>query len=66
MSYEVASDASFRVVRDSDAQLYYLQVGFGDHYRTFASMKTGKLDQMREMAKVEAQQAGQATPTPEQ
>lgn len=57
MSQEVCSDAHFRVVRDGEAGHYYLQVGFGDHYRSFSAFKLGKFDVLREQAKVEAQKA---------
>ena len=64
MSQEVCSDAHFRVVRDAEAGHYYLQVGFGDHYRSFSAFKLGKFDVLREQAKVEAQrQAAPAEPT---
>ena len=65
MSQEICSDAKFRVVRDSEAGHYYLQVGFGDHYRSFGTFKLGKFDQLREMAKVEAQQQQAGTQTDE-
>ena len=57
MSQEVCSDAKFRVVRDAEAGHYYLQVGFGNHYRSFTAFKLGKFDVLREQAKVEAQRA---------
>lgn len=65
MAYEVLSDAKFRVVRDSDGGAYHIQVGFGNHFRTFAGLKLGKLDQLRELARLEAvsQQAAPAEPT---
>lgn len=61
MSQEVMTDASFRLVRDDDQGLYLVQVGFGQHFRTFAAMKTGKLDQLRAQAQKDA-----AAPTPPQ
>lgn len=57
MSQEVCSDAVFRLVRDSDAGHYYVQCGFGNHFRSFSAFKLGKMDVIRERAKVEAQQA---------
>ena len=61
MSYEVLNDAHFRVVRDAEAGSYHLQVGFGDHYRTFSTMKTGKLDQLRAQAAADARAAEEQT-----
>jgi hypothetical protein len=62
MAYEVLSDAKFRVVRDAENSSYHLQVGFGDHFRTFVTMKTGKMDQLRAQAYQEAQQASGEQP----
>ena len=56
MSQDVCSDATFRVVRDSEAGHYYLQVGFGNYFRSFNAFKLGKLDALREQAKVDAAQ----------
>ena len=66
MSQEVCSDARFRVVRDADAGHYYLQVGFGDHFRHFGAFKLGKFDVLREQAKVEAQQQASPPAEPQQ
>lgn len=54
MALEVCDDAVFRLVRDGDNGLYYVQVGFGDHFRTFGALKTGKLDQLRAQAQEES------------
>lgn len=62
MGYEVIPEAKFRVVRDSEQGHYFLQCGFGDHFRSFASFKLGKMDQLRDLAKQEAQQS----PSPDQ
>lgn len=66
MSQEVCNDARFRVVRDAEAGHYYVQVGFGDHFRAFSAFKLGKFDVLREQARVEAQQAQAASAPPEQ
>lgn len=66
MSQEVCSDARFRVVRDGDAGHYYLQVGFGNHYRSFAAFKLGKFDVLRDQAKQEALQQPQPSAEPDQ
>ena len=65
MSQEVCSDAHFRVVRDGEAGHYYLQVGFGNHYRSFSAFKLGKFDVLRDQAKQEALQQ-QAAPAENQ
>jgi hypothetical protein len=57
MSYETIPDAHFRVVRDAENGHYHLQVGFGNHYRSFVTMKAGKLDQLRAQAAADARQA---------
>ena len=57
MSYEVLPDAKFRVVRDAELGHYHLQVGFGSHFRSFYTLKTGKLDQLRAQAAQDARQA---------
>ena len=62
MGYEVVPEAKFRVVRDAEQGHYFLQAGFGDHFRSFASFKLGKMDMLRDLAKQEAQQ----TPQPDQ
>ena len=54
MSQEVCTDAVFRLVRDSDAGHYFVQVGFGDHFRSFSALKLGKMDVFRDQAKQEA------------
>lgn len=56
MGYEVIPEATFRVVRDADQGHYFVQAGFGSHFRSFASFKLGKMDQLRDLAKQEAQQ----------
>ena len=56
MGYEVIPEAKFRVVRDAEQGHYFLQAGFGDHFRSFASFKLGKMDMLRDLAKQEAQQ----------
>lgn len=57
MSYNVLSDAKFRVVEDSENGHVLIQVGFGQHFRTFAAMKSGKLNQLRALAAEEANAA---------
>jgi len=57
MSYEVLPDAKFRVVRDAELGHYHLQVGFGNHFRSFYTLKTGKLDQLRAAAAQDAREA---------
>jgi len=54
MGYEVLPDAKFRVVRDAELGHYHLQVGFGNHFRSFYTLKTGKLDQLRAQAAQDA------------
>lgn len=47
MSQQVVEGAEFRLVRDEEAGLYYIQVVVDGAARSFASMKLGKLDQLR-------------------
>lgn len=51
MSQEVVQGAEFRLVRDGEAGHYYLQVGVEGAWRTFAGMKLGKFDHLREQAR---------------
>ena len=60
MSYNVLSDAKFRVVEDSENGHIHIQVGFGDKFRSFAVMKSGKLNQLRAEAALAAQPQTQA------
>ena len=59
MAQEVVEGATLRLVRDEDQGLYLVQVGVGNAHRTFATLKLGKLDQLRERAEAEAQQGQQ-------
>ena len=59
MGYEVLPDAKFRVVRDAELGHYHLQVGFGNHFRSFYTLKTGKLDQLRAQAAQDAREQDQ-------
>lgn len=62
MGYEVVPEAKFRVVRDAEQGHYFVQAGFGSHFRSFASFKLGKMDQLRDLAKQEAQQTSTDQP----
>lgn len=59
MSQEVVQGAEVRLVRDSDAGLYLVQIGADGAFRTFASMKLGKMDQLRAEAQAQQQQTAQ-------
>ena len=64
MGYEVIPEAKFRVVRDAEQGHYFVQAGFGSHFRSFASFKMGKMDQLRDLAKQEAQSQSQSESQP--
>ena len=59
MSDEVHENVPIRVVRSESQGAYLIQIGVEGAYRTFASMKLGKLDFLREQARAQASQASQ-------
>jgi hypothetical protein len=63
---ETFDNASLRVVRDEDQGLYLIQIGVEGAYRTFATMKLGKMDQLRAQAREQSEQqtTGQTSPVP--
>jgi fluoride ion exporter CrcB/FEX len=54
MADEVFDSVPIRVVRSEDQGAYLIQIGVEGAYRTFASMKLGKLDFLRDQARVAA------------
>ena len=63
MADEVFENVPIRVVRSESQGAYLIQLGVEGAYRTFASMKLGKLDSLREQARQAATQESQ-TETP--
>ena len=59
MGQEVVEGATFRLVRDEDQGMYFVQAVVDGAHRTFAAFKTGKLDQLREQAAAKAQSESQ-------
>ena len=64
MSDQVFDDVALRVVRSEDQGAYLIQIGVEGAYRTFASMKLGKLDYLRACAREQAASEPQTEPSP--
>ena len=60
MADETFDNVPIRVVRSESQGAYLIQIGLDGAFRTFAAMKLGKLDSLREQARADQAAAQQA------